>query len=707
MRINKRFIKLAVILLMTAFAFLACGSDGSFPDGIAGRFDEAVKDSIRFTAHFGVKNVNATRSLTDTGDGTLKVSWQVGEEVAIVYDGNKYVATVDAVDDKGNASVSALLPGDTPNNQAVTFVYPASAADGEGVRSGLLAEQDGLLETVSKSLDVATAEGHLVVSEEAAMPSGIVVLDNEYAICRFSFKDENGCGVTGITQLCIVNLATTSEIVVTPPNPMAELYVAMEPGSNTFRFRLKCRDVILLENVSNANLEKGLFYHPALLMIEKNIPLTLEAIDSGTISFQNSASGPVYYSINRGPLMEIVGGSKGTTPELSPGDKVAFYGDNLDYCAINNQSRFFCSADCYVYGNIMSLVSSKEYPELKVLTGNGFPGLFSYNTHIRSHPTKKLELPATALIGASYCEMFYGCTGLTTAPDLPATIIGRGCYSGMFYWCTGLRKPPAELPATELAPECYSWMFYWCTSLEEAPKLPAMEMTEYCYYAMFNGCSNLKSAPELPATDIATRSAYFCYGDMFYMCSSLESAPSELPAKSLVGGCYSNMFYVCTSLKTAPKLPAETLDVECYAGMFHGCSSLTSVPQLPATKLAEKCYESMFRECKSLSYVPDLPATKMERMCYAGMFQDCYSLISSPLLPATDLEDECYAFMFSGCTQLQNVRCYATSISTKDCVKGWLSGVSSSGTFVKNPSMNDWESGDNGIPLGWIVIDAQ
>ena len=79
MRINKRFIKLAVILLMTAFAFLACGSDGSFPDGIAGRFDEAVKDSIRFTAHFGVKNVNATRSLTDTGDGTLKVSWQVGE----------------------------------------------------------------------------------------------------------------------------------------------------------------------------------------------------------------------------------------------------------------------------------------------------------------------------------------------------------------------------------------------------------------------------------------------------------------------------------------------------------------------------------------------------------------------------------------------------------------------------------------------------
>jgi len=122
----------------------------------------------------------------------------------------------------------------------------------------------------------------------------------------------------------------------------------------------------------------------------------------------------------------------------------------------------------------MSLISSTDYASLTSLEiANTFSCLFSDNTHILNHPTKKMELPATTLANYCYDEMFSGCTGLTKAPELPATTLTPFCYSGMFWRCTGLTKAP-ELPATTLTPFCYSGMFRGCTSMTEAPALPVM-----------------------------------------------------------------------------------------------------------------------------------------------------------------------------------------------------------------------------------------
>lgn len=65
-----------------------------------------------------------------------------------------------------------------------------------------------------------------------------------------------------------------------------------------------------------------------------------------------------------------------------------------------------------------------------------------------------------------YAEMFYGCTGLTTAPELPATTLSPVCYYEMFYGCTGLTVAP-ELPATTLSPGCYTEMFNGCTGIAQ------------------------------------------------------------------------------------------------------------------------------------------------------------------------------------------------------------------------------------------------
>ena len=91
--------------------------------------------------------------------------------------------------------------------------------------------------------------------------------------------------------------------------------------------------------------------------------------------------------------------------------------------------------------------------------------------------------------------------------------------------------------------------------------------------------------------------------------------------------------------------------------------------------------------------------------CYKSMFWGCSLLTSAPELPATTLVTECYQNMFYGCTKLNNIKCLATDISANFCIYNWVSGVASIGSFVKNPNMNNWERGVNGIPTGWSVLD--
>ena len=267
-------------------------------------------------------------------------------------------------------------------------------------------------------------------------------------------------------------------------------------------------------------------------------------------------------------------------------------------------------------------------------------------------------------------QLFYGSTTLFDASDLilPATILTERCYQSMFYGCTSLTTAP-ELPATTLANYCYRYMFRGCSSLTTAPELPATTLAEYCYYSMFEGCTKLTTAPELPAT-------------------------------TLTNYCYNSMLKGCKSLTTAPELPATTLTHSCYREMFRGCTSLTTSPELPATTLANSCYNYMFYGCTSLTTAPSiLPATTLANYCYEYMFQGCTSLTTAPELPSTTLAERCYSYMFYGCTNLNYIKILATDFSATDCLSNWVSGVASTGTFVKNISAVLLSE-----PSGWDVV---
>ena len=198
----------------------------------------------------------------------------------------------------------------------------------------------------------------------------------------------------------------------------------------------------------------------------------------------------------------------------------------------------------------------------------------------------------------------------------------------------------------------------------------------YTFYSLFKGCTVLISAENL-----------------------------VLPAMTLVNNCYDSMFMDCSSLMSAPVLPATNLAQGCYGQMFRNCKKLATAPELPATKLAQDCYSGMFRSCQSLKTAPVLPASETLHGCYWFMFSTCYSLTTVPAILATTLKSfSCYG-MLGYCRKLNYIKCLATEIESNS-TGAWVPGVASTGTFVKNPNMTSWPTGDNGIPSGWTVIDA-
>ena len=317
-------------------------------------------------------------------------------------------------------------------------------------------------------------------------------------------------------------------------------------------------------------------------------PLTFEAKVSGaTVKFNSPSNigATMVYSTDGGNSWTTYGNNTDITLE-NVGDKVSFRAANsnsaLGTRSYRTSSRFTVNGECYLYGNIMSLLFTdyENATELDYYDSYTFSNLFYHVTDIYNHPTKQLLLPATELAPYCYAHLFDGCTNLTTAPALPANTLQGYCYQYMFNKCTSLTTAPA-LPATWLDAYCYSYMFNGCTSLTTAPALPATWLTSHCYSNMF-GKTALTTAPALPATNLAT----YCYGHMFYDCNNLTTAPA-LPATTLMTGCYQYMFNSCDNLTVAPDLPAEVLVANCYEGMFEYCNHLSSIRCYATTGIAQ------------------------------------------------------------------------------------------------------------------------
>ena len=417
---------------------------------------------------------------------------------------------------------------------------------------------------------------------------------------------------------------------------------------------------------------------------------------------------------------------------------------------------------CYwqMFSGCTSLGTAPDLPAT-TLKISCYTSMFSRCTSLHTAPK---ILPATTLEQACYNGMFYKCENLTVAPELPAPVLASACYYQMFYGCKKLQS--IKCLATNIdAANCVT---YWVTDIASSGTfVKDAGMNDWTYgisgipenwtvktnvtaskYLTFTseGTTTISlhnksgNAPVLYYSTDHTNWTNWDYSQLsftsnspLYLCGDNPGGFSDGNAYSQfvdsgsnysVSGdimslldkdnellsipkhsCFYYLFQNCR-LTEAPALPATFLTTSCYYGMFCGCGNLKDAPVLPATALAFGCYEYMFDGCASLQTAPELPATTLEERCYRAMFQGCDKLQTVPLLPAAELVHGCYENMFSNCFNLNYVKCLATDIKAEFCTYFWMGGTTSSGTFVKAAGMNDWPRGEDGIPDGWTIINA-
>ena len=498
---------------------------------------------------------NQRRAQAIDGDGKLKSTWASGD-VVYVYADESTTTNIGTLAPTSYGKSTATLTGNInadglTNGQTLYFSTQP--------RPFNFSSQDGTV----KSLFYFTATGTLTIDGANASISDLA-FTRPIAVVKFTLIDK-ATGNPAINAKSFTVYDGTNTYVVTPATATDELFVGI-PSITSQTVTLAASD-----GISNYSYEKtgvsftdNKYYAINVKMTNNTnyltIPLTFEAKTAGAVvSFSSTMDTPptIEYSLNGGAWTTYSSGITLT----NVGDKVSFRGNNATYASINDSkySSFSCDKDCYIYGNIMSLISKDGFASATSLTENDvFYDMFYNNTHIYDHASKTLKLPATTLTQYCYYGLFYGCSNLTKAPELPATTLA-------FY--------------------CYAFMFSNCTHLTTAPALPATTLATSCYRSMFQGCTSLTTAPALPATTLASS----CYTDMFRGCTSLTTAPAALPATTLADYCYQQMFYGCTSLTTAPILPATELKPQCYYCMFLNCSKLNSVTCLATDISASNC----------------------------------------------------------------------------------------------------------------------
>ena len=405
---------------------------------------------------------------------------------------------------------------------------------------------------------------------------------------------------------------------------------------------------------------------------------------------------------------------------------------------------------CY-YDMFKGCTSLTKAPELTATTlvDSCYWCMFEGCTSLTQAPA----LPATSLAETCYASMFRGCTSLTKAPELPATTLATECYTGMFNGCSSLNKVRCRMPSSYISSDISStYANNWLSGVSSTGKFytnvdanwPSGES------GIPTGWRRLNIDESAPTVDDITKPLTFrATQDDSPVTLTMKGSPDgafqvswnggntweDYPIGTVItldtgdkvsfraksdrtsGQSSSHYFYftmggkieawhnVMSLYSTNDFSTDDTAIRSAFYKMFMGCPSLTKAPALPATTLVERCYSNMFNGCTSLTKAPELPATTLTQYCYLNMFKGCTSLTKAPALPATTLANNCYQYMFSGCSSLNEVRCQMSSSYSSSQISsfasGWLSGVSSTGTFYTNADAN-WSSGStSGIPAGW------
>ena len=576
-------------LLMAGAALAACSGDDNIVEEQPANPTQHTY-TMTIEASKGGGSDATTRALSIDGSGALNATWETSNEVK-AYNYTKSSALTGSLKPQSNgvsATLTGSLTGSVAKDDVVYLRWPSVDADYTG--------QDGKLETIAQRYDyttgiakVTSVDGTAIVAEDYPN-GGPVTFINSQAIVKFTLIDKATSSPINATQLTIdakdsqgssliqsltfPDTYTLGTITINRTTPTDNVVYAALPfsGQAHFTFNLAATDGTHNYTYEKADVTmlNGRYYEVKVRMNDAQ-PLTFEAREAGaSVTFKvntDVATNGVEYSTDGSSWAAYTPYTPITLENV--GDRVMFRGNNAAYATASDNGdncEFSCTKPCYIYGNIMSLITSTGFEKATTLTEPyTFKYLFDYNSNIDIHPIQKLLLPATTLTEKCYYCMFRSCYGLTKAPELPAMTMAKACYSKMFHNCTALEEAP-YLPAMTLADDCYSEMFAICSSLKTPPAiLPATTLAGSCYNKMFSHCTNLERAPYLPATQLIGA----CYYMMFYDCKKINSITCL--ATNFYGDCTYYWLYGVASDGTFTKASSATW-TSGYSGIPDGWS---------------------------------------------------------------------------------------------------------------------------------------
>lgn len=425
------FLKItAITFLMAGIVFCGCSKSNDEP------IEPVGPKTYSLTIEASKGGDAKTRALTP-GETSLVSTWETSDLVYVTKSGaSSSCGSLQPKSSGATATLSGKITGEFAQGDELTFQYPRENIDYTG--------QIGTLADISAKYDYSKATATVdVVGTNAITVTGFSGFENQQAIVKFILKDVYGYSVNATSlKVSATGLKTsgtaTGDITVTPTSATDEFYVALSGiSSTTVSLTATAETDTYVYEKSNVTFTNGKYYVITVKMKSAMLdePLTFEAVNDETqITFVNNSEGTVEFRRNDGDWDTYT-----SVLTLDAGEKVSFRGNNASYFPDSDPSYFDCSDDCYVYGNMMSLISDTGYKNTTELEGDDtFRELFKDNENILNCPEKALLLPATTLSQSCYKSMFYGCSKLERAPVLPASTLVANCYESMFTDCDKL-----------------------------------------------------------------------------------------------------------------------------------------------------------------------------------------------------------------------------------------------------------------------------
>ena len=189
MRKFKLFTIAAAVLMMAA-----CSNDDRSLQ------PQAKPGQTQFTATIAAPNSFSTRTTYSESGDVISVTWNVGDEIALIHDGVKDIVKVETVNGDGSATITGSLTRAT-NGAKVVLAYPADAisASNDDPDYNLNADivlklhsQDGTLKYIQDNLDYRKDETlTLTVTESGATLSGEADMTVDFSIFKFTLQDDD------------------------------------------------------------------------------------------------------------------------------------------------------------------------------------------------------------------------------------------------------------------------------------------------------------------------------------------------------------------------------------------------------------------------------------------------------------------------------------------------------------------------------------